>query len=298
MSGWQPAAAKTADQFDEWITCASNPPACTSLSIWDMAIPGGDPLTGTFPTTIGLFTNLQEIKVSSTIGGFTGALPTEIGLLTAMGTGTVRTGSGGPFYKGIDLLIPGTAKLTGNLPTELGLLTSMKYLSMHSQGFTGPLPSQLGALTDLTTLWLYSNQLTGTIPSEYAQFTSMPEVDPVLGYGAMDLSDNQLSGPIPAEFANFGRLVLCTNAGLCGNVPTGMNFVEAEVCDNDGFDGTNIGQACPTTPPTTSPTTTSPTTTGPEKCCSLFVDNIAFCCIAKTMGQDIYGPNKLCIHTC
>jgi hypothetical protein len=146
--------------------------------------------TGTFPSAIGLLTNLRWLSLRS--NSIT-ALPTEIGLLTRL--------------TGLELY---SAGLKGTIPTLLGSLKSMQTLDISRNSLAGSIPTQLGNLGKwLTGLYLEENQLTGQVPSQFLNLKKL---------STLSLSKNKLSGTIGAAnlcgipCANGGSLTLYSSS--------------------------------------------------------------------------------------
>lgn len=149
---------------------------------------------------------------------------------------------------------------------------------LDSQSLSGSLPTELGTLTALTKLTLGTNALTGTFPSEVGLLVALH---------TLWVNDNSLSGSLPSEIALLTALTsvrVQNNQELCGTSPT----IAAAALPVDKT-GTYLDTFC-------SASTLAPT--GTANCCSVFVNNRAFCCMAKAMGQSVFERNKLCDHTC
>jgi len=121
-------------------------------------------------------------------------------------------------------------RLSGTIPTELGSYSNHTYLCLRDNRLTGTIPTELGKLTSLTYLRMFGNRLSGSIPSELAALT------------------------------HLNTLVVCTNAGLCGDIPANVTIEDGGWCSSGATSGTNLGSACPSVSPSASPSS-SPTTT-------------------------------------
>eukprot|EP00241_Pyramimonas_parkeae_P022571 CAMPEP_0114292406 /NCGR_PEP_ID=MMETSP0059-20121206/9045_1 /TAXON_ID=36894 /ORGANISM="Pyramimonas parkeae, Strain CCMP726" /LENGTH=210 /DNA_ID=CAMNT_0001414053 /DNA_START=168 /DNA_END=800 /DNA_ORIENTATION=- len=101
-----------------------------------------------------------------------------------------------------------------------------------------------------TELYLGSASLTGTVPTEIALLTSLTR---------MAVDDNQLTGSLPTELAlmpGLADMSVCDNAGLCGDVPAGVNLYSFYgYCAAGPTSGTLLGSPCqsPSPPPTAIP---------------------------------------------
>jgi len=162
--------------------------------------------TSTFPTELGLFTEMIDIFLSGPFDnqGLTGAIPSELGLLAKLRY----------------LWLFGN-QLTGTIPSEFGMLTELAELHLHGHRLNGTIPSEIGMLTELRSLLLCQNQLTGTIPSELGMLTELR---------SLKLCQNQLTGPIPSELGNvtwyFDSLDVSRNQ-LTGTIPSMLGQLTA-----------------------------------------------------------------------
>ncbi|KAL7568829.1 hypothetical protein ACA910_007242 [Epithemia clementina (nom. ined.)] len=190
----------------------SNDSAGGFSKLWLLSFQNNFQISGTIPTTIGLFTSLQwmdfrECKLSGTIS-------TEFGILSNLRS----------------FLIQGTF-MNGTIPREIGNMTSLNHLLLANNSWTGTIPSELGMLSSLTHLYLEDNILSGTIPLAISQMTSLYYVQ---------LSGNHLTGSIPTELggslSNLRTLYLQGNF-LNDTIPVSLSelksLVELMLDDND-----------------------------------------------------------------
>ena len=131
------------------------------------------------PTTIGLMTNLQQIKFGSSplennndVISLEGSLPTEIGLLTNLHLfsieqtdieGTIPTEFG--LLRELDILFMVDNNLSSTIPSELGMLTRTRAISLAGNHLTGDIPTELGNLTNLVNFALERNEVGMVIPA-------------------------------------------------------------------------------------------------------------------------------------
>jgi hypothetical protein len=129
--------------------------AWTNLQTFDVSYNYG--LTGTLPSQIGCWANLQTLMVIS--NHFNGTLPQEIGQWTNLKV------FGGSYNR-----------LTGTLPSQIGQWTALQ--TFHAQGnlFIGTLPSQIGHWTNVQVLDVTWNELNGTIPSQLGHCAQLQEL--------------------------------------------------------------------------------------------------------------------------
>lgn len=107
-------------------------------------------LSGTIPTGLGLWTNLQSLMLNN--NALSGTIPTQLGLLTNL---DVLFLSENPF-------------LSGTIPSELASLSRMGGLWLHENPrMSGSIPPEFSNLGSfLAELKLEETPITGTIPSE------------------------------------------------------------------------------------------------------------------------------------
>ena len=150
-------------------------------------------LSGSLPTEIGNFTNLETLVISS--NQLSGEIPPEIGNLT-----------------NLEKLILYGNQLSGEIPPEIGNLTNLLWVDLSDNQFTGLIPPTIGNLTNLTRLALHNNQLSGQIPSEISNLTNLSE---------LEFHNNQLSGQIPSWIDNLTSLTHITFAynQFSGQIP-------------------------------------------------------------------------------
>jgi Leucine-rich repeat (LRR) protein len=112
--------------------------------------------TGSIPTEIGLWTNLQNLAIYD--NGLTGTIPTTIGNCQAL-----------------EVLEMGVNQISGPLPSEIFSPTSaLVYLYLTNNELTGQIPNNYGQLPSLEHLVLNNNFLNGTLPAiAQGQFPSL-----------------------------------------------------------------------------------------------------------------------------
>jgi hypothetical protein len=163
-------------------------------------------ITGTIPTTIGLFSNMERMSFDDSKIDMTN-IPSEIGLLTNLRKLSLWSNAGDG----------------GIIPTEFGNLLALNSAHIRGSNFTGPIPSELGRLTDIENLTLEGGGLTGSVPSEIGLLTKLTE---------LSLFGNELEGTLPAGLGNIKglkRLGIHFNE-LYGSIPSGLcnDYVEIE----------------------------------------------------------------------
>jgi Leucine-rich repeat (LRR) protein len=102
-------------------------------------------LSGTLPSQIGQWINLQDLDVSN--NALNGSLPIQIWQLTNLLT----------FDASYNYL-------TGSLHSEIGQLTLLQSFTVWHNDLTGSLPSQVGQLTNLTMFDVSENNFSGPVP--------------------------------------------------------------------------------------------------------------------------------------
>mmetsp|Transcript_14006 Transcript_14006/g.18164 ORF Transcript_14006/g.18164 Transcript_14006/m.18164 type:complete len:756 (-) Transcript_14006:469-2736(-) len=166
-------------------------------------------LSGTIPTTIGLYTNLNRLELDS--NKLTGTIPTQIGLLSRLDhlhleennlRGTIPT----EIFTLTRLteLWANQQNLNGSVPTSLGRLSLLESLNFRSNALTGSLPSQLGLLLDLNAIRLYENSLTGSLPTQIGRLVKLNRID---------MRFNDFTGSFPS---NIGKLTNVNYLALAG----------------------------------------------------------------------------------
>jgi hypothetical protein len=123
-------------------------PALRQLSVY------GNQLTGTIPSTLGLFGSMQLLVLSKNL--FEGGIPSSLGNL-----------------KVLQELWLYDNLFSGLLPSILGHLTALTYLDVETNHFTGEIPSSIENLTALQHLSLFDNQFSGELPSSLGQLTAL-----------------------------------------------------------------------------------------------------------------------------
>lgn len=112
----------------------------------------GAGLTGSIPSGISLFTELEELVIEDEMLG--GKLPTTLpaGLM--------------------NLSLSGNS-LTGFVPDELLDLSALTTLDLSGNAMSGPLPLNMNQLVALETLSLSENDFSGTVPSTFADLENL-----------------------------------------------------------------------------------------------------------------------------
>jgi len=138
-------------------------------------------LTGTIPSVIGEFSQLQDLDLHD--NNLSGTIPSEIGMLSQL-----------------TFLYLDVNNLNGTIPSEIGKLSQLQTLALYSNNLNGSISSEIGNLSQLTFLDFGTNKLTGTIPSEIGELSNLQY---------LFLSNNKLSGEIPFQLQNLGSLSRC-----------------------------------------------------------------------------------------
>jgi hypothetical protein len=133
-------------------------------------------ITGDFPQSLGLLTDLQFIYARSN--------ELSIALDTMMATGN---------YPNLFSFWIDNNEVTTTIPTEIGQIIGLASLSMTNTTVPGPIPTELGLLTDLQRVWLYNNQLSGSIPSELNQLSNLE---------VFEIQNNALNGTVPVNICS------------------------------------------------------------------------------------------------
>ncbi len=156
-------------------------------------------LSGTIPTTIDNFLDLQSLNLS--LNNLTGSIPVEIGNLGKL-----------------QFLSLSRNQLSGNIPAEIGNISSLTNLYLYTNTLNSFIPIQIGNLTNLNTLYIYDNQLSGTIPLELGNLSKLTR---------LGLSDNQFTGSIPSELGNLSNLITLylSNNQLTGEIPATLGNI-------------------------------------------------------------------------
>jgi len=195
------------------VTCFSFPQV-TTLSL------GYNNLTGTLPSSIGVFSRLQYLSLNN--NQLTGTIPAELGNLARVNEVSLDrnqlSGSIPPELAGLsnlEHLYLFYNQLSGSIPPELGSLSNLTWLGLWSNQLTGTIPPELGTLTNLVSLDLSFNELTGTIPPGLGGLTNLQY---------LELAENQLTGTIPPALGNLGSLLqLHLHANqLTGTIPASL----------------------------------------------------------------------------
>lgn len=235
---------------------------------------GGNRLDGTFPTHVGMLSQLQILDFGA--NALVGTLPSEIGLLTNLElldvdsnimSGTIPTQIGRLTLLSTILNLLGNA-FSGTLPSEVGLLTSLLDLDFSYNEITGTLSPVLFQLTKLQALGIGNNALRTTLPTEIGLLTGLTHLNAIRSYlvgtipteiglcttlSSLAFNSNDLTGTLPAELTNLSQLVHLLLPGnlLTGSVPLALcqlEFMEelavASSCNT--FDSTKrVILACP-----------------------------------------------------
>ncbi|CAB9525109.1 LRR receptor-like serine threonine-protein kinase [Seminavis robusta] len=220
-------------------------------------------LSGTIPSRIQEFPNLQTLEMS---GNFTGTIPSEIGLLSLLTSlsfsgnellqdtipsevfnlatlerfslvntnisGTLAT-SVGQWKRLTDLQID--AQLSGTIPSSISELENLQICSLKGNNLVGTLPL-ISQMAPLERMFVSETQVTGPIPASW--------LPPSLKF--LELNDNQLSGIVPESIWSHTNLEtlknLANNAGLSGQIFVHPNASFSELSflavSNNGFYGT------------------------------------------------------------
>lgn len=113
----------------------------------------------TIPTTIGLLTNMSQLRFGSwsdALSPMQGTIPTEIGLLQRLTS-----------------LVIEESHITGTIPTEVGLILNMTMFVVVNSQLSSTIPSEMIVLSNLRELVVAGNHLSGTIPSELGLLSNL-----------------------------------------------------------------------------------------------------------------------------
>ena len=180
--------------------CSASPAAAPTVVITTIDLLSDDAakgtqyaLKGSLPTTLGLLTALQILKLSHQ--SFGGTIPSQLGYISSLN------------YLGLQNNV-----FSGTIPTSFGLLTNLQTLHLDNNvnayravtipptgsGLRGSIPSTLSRLSSLTFINMGNNLLTGTIPSYFSSFLSLAE---------LDLDVNFLTGSVPSTLCNLNNVL-------------------------------------------------------------------------------------------
>ena len=156
---------------------------------------GGNRLNGTIPSTIGSWTDLRELDLSSNpVLGSGSTIPTAFARLTSL--------------RKLDL---SNCDFSGNLFSEIGSLVELQKFSIRNNRLmSGPLITELGRLTELEELDFANCLISGNIPTELGELIKLKKLhlsgtvsdDPIAETGA----NGGLSGTIPNELKKLKQL--------------------------------------------------------------------------------------------
>jgi len=163
-------------------------------------------LTGTIPSTIGLFQRLVSLWVHTNI--LSGTVPTEIGHLTAL-----------VFTFLYDNL------LTGMIPSEVGNLVACTRFFANGNMLSGTIPAEFGNLREMEVLEIGFNELTGTIPSELGNSVRLTSLG-VYGNGGLSGRLESMLDTLPTRLA----VVHAGETSISGSIPTSVGrFFQLEL---------------------------------------------------------------------
>lgn len=173
-------------------------PSLTSLSL------AYNHYDGTFPSNIGLMTNLEEVILTENM--FSGELPDNLRNLTRLKRFAI---GGNDFKDGVHNLfrLTNLQEIYGGYNSfqdsfdndSFGLLTSLKVLDFKNNRLEGPFPDALWTLPKLQVVDFHFNALDGHLHEIEDKFS------PVLEY--LDISENFLSGGLPTTLNKLTNLV-------------------------------------------------------------------------------------------
>jgi hypothetical protein len=155
-------------------------------------------LEGSFPSEIGLLTDIEVLNFEDPLTKMQGSIPTELGRLTNL----------------LYLNMAGTG-LKSTIVTEIGQLTKLEFLSFASaKGLYGTIPTEMGNMENLEYLLLEGTKLTGTVPSELGLIGRL---------GNLELGLTNLRGDMPDSICD-GRpwLALTADCAIMTNSYTGV----------------------------------------------------------------------------
>ena len=185
-------------------------------------------ISGSFPTGIGLLTNLKELFLFH--NNLQGSIPSEIGSLS-----------------NIEVLGLGENDFSGSLPVEINFLTNLQVLSLQREsGIVLENHTRTGSVAKglvgnvlpfnnmplLRELYLSDNHFEGSLPFDFLSGIANTS-EPL----RIDLTSNQITGIIPSGLVRFDDL----NIFLAGNAITG---IPDELCfKSESMDG-EMGNGC------------------------------------------------------
>ena len=123
----------------------------------------------TIPTTIGLLTNMSQMRFGSwsdSLSPMQGTIPTEIGRLRSMTsfvieetqiTGTIPTEVG--LIPNMTMFVVVNSQLTSTIPSEVIMLSNLREFAVAGNRLSGALPSEMGLLSSLSTIYIEGNEL-------------------------------------------------------------------------------------------------------------------------------------------
>jgi len=176
---------------------------------------GGNNLTGTLPTEIGLLTELNQLCLN--FNSIEGTLPVDIAKLSNLKT-----------------LLLHSNRLTNEIPNNIfNHLKNLEILFLSDNQFTGSIPNSLGQSESLIDLGLFQNKLTGQIPVSLSNLSNLIN---------LNLRNNQLSGSIPAQLGNVSTLkgLFLSSNKLSGTLPSNfaaLNNLESIILHNNQLSG-------------------------------------------------------------
>ncbi len=199
-------------------------------------------LTGTLPVTIGVFTEMNQLVLSSNDIG--GALPDSLIQLTKLRSLHL---SGNEFIGPIPILkiLNATAithlyfdrnNFSGVIPPQIGQLSNLMFVNLGYNELTGSIPIEFSQLKKISSLYFSGNQLSGAIPPQLSEMTNLrtltftdnnftgtipPELGNLTTLGSLSFAGNQLTGTIPPELGQLTNLYALSLNGnqLTGTIP-------------------------------------------------------------------------------
>ncbi|WMV57240.1 hypothetical protein MTR67_050625 [Solanum verrucosum] len=207
-------------------------------------------ISGSIPSSFGLFTHLRLLDLSS--NSLSGPVPSELGGLTSLQflfLNSNRLSGRIPYQlanlSSLEILCLQDNLLNGSIPKDLGSLVSLQQFRIGGNlELSGEIPAELGMLTNLTTFGVAATGLSGVIPHTFGNLISLQtlavydtevfgSIPPELGMCSelrnLYLHMNKLTGPIPRQ---LGKLQKITSLLLWGNSLTGPVPAELSNCSS------------------------------------------------------------------
>ena len=159
-------------------------------------------ITGSIPSSIGNFCNLQYLDLDLIDNNLNGSLPDIINE-----TETCNSKSPLPNLRELDL---SGNQLMGKLPNWLGELKNLRRLGLSHNKLEGPIPTSLCTLRRMESLSLEGNEQNGSLPDCIGELSQLKE---------LSVYSNQLSGTLfEQHFLKLSNLESLDLDNFCLNV--------------------------------------------------------------------------------